>query len=162
MTGLTPPVGLVADMLGLTADARRPVEREHQVLPHQGILLSRTERSLIMITASVGADGELIERVGEAGARDIRRPRGPLRSGCILSRRGLRRSLPGAGYSHRPCLTRTAVMGLGPEVGLYTLWMMTKELAKADMALARCWEGHVNSQMLLNALGDDAAEGSLV
>jgi alkylation response protein AidB-like acyl-CoA dehydrogenase len=45
--------------------------------------------------------------------------------------------------------------GLGPDIGLYTLWMMTKELAKADMALARCWEGHVNSQMLLNALGDD-------
>src|SRR5690349_14184206 len=45
--------------------------------------------------------------------------------------------------------------GLGPDVGLYTLWMMTKELAKVDMALARCWEGHVNSQTLLNALGND-------
>ena len=52
--------------------------------------------------------------------------------------------------------------GLGPDVGLFTLWMMTKELAKADMALARCWEGHVNSQMLLNALGRRSAEGSLV
>ena len=45
--------------------------------------------------------------------------------------------------------------GLGPNVGLYTLWMMTKELAKVDMALARCWEGHVNSQMLLHAMGND-------
>jgi alkylation response protein AidB-like acyl-CoA dehydrogenase len=45
--------------------------------------------------------------------------------------------------------------GLGPKVGLYTLWMMTKELAKVDMALARCWEGHVNSQMLLHAMGND-------
>jgi alkylation response protein AidB-like acyl-CoA dehydrogenase len=44
--------------------------------------------------------------------------------------------------------------GLGPDAGLFTLWMITKELAKADMALARCWEGHVNSQMLLTALGD--------
>ena len=43
--------------------------------------------------------------------------------------------------------------GLGPDAGLFTLWMMTKELAKADMALARCWEGHVNSQMLLTCLG---------
>jgi len=33
--------------------------------------------------------------------------------------------------------------------------MMTKELARADMALARCWEGHVNSQILLNALGNE-------
>jgi alkylation response protein AidB-like acyl-CoA dehydrogenase len=45
--------------------------------------------------------------------------------------------------------------GLGPDAGLFTLWMITKELAKADMALARCWEGHVNSQMLLSGLGDD-------
>src|SRR6516165_11655957 len=44
--------------------------------------------------------------------------------------------------------------GLSPDAGLFTLWMITKELAKADMALARCWEGHVNSQMLLAALGD--------
>jgi alkylation response protein AidB-like acyl-CoA dehydrogenase len=44
--------------------------------------------------------------------------------------------------------------GLGPDANLFTLWMITKELAKADMALARCWEGHVNSQMLLSALGD--------
>jgi alkylation response protein AidB-like acyl-CoA dehydrogenase len=30
---------------------------------------------------------------------------------------------------------------------------MTKELARADLSLARCWEGHVNSQMLLAVLG---------
>jgi alkylation response protein AidB-like acyl-CoA dehydrogenase len=29
---------------------------------------------------------------------------------------------------------------------------MTRELARADMALARCWEGHVNSQLLLTAM----------
>jgi alkylation response protein AidB-like acyl-CoA dehydrogenase len=48
--------------------------------------------------------------------------------------------------------------GLGPADGLFTLWMMTKELAKADMALARCWEGHVNSQVLLAALGDEGQQ----
>ena len=57
---------------------------------------------------------------------------------------------------HAPAAPRShGGLGLGPEVGLYTLWMMTKELARADMALARCWEGHVNSQILLNALGDE-------
>ena len=30
--------------------------------------------------------------------------------------------------------------------------MMTKELAKADMSLARCWEGHVNSLVLLDGM----------
>jgi alkylation response protein AidB-like acyl-CoA dehydrogenase len=34
--------------------------------------------------------------------------------------------------------------------------MMTKELARADLSLARCWEGHVNSQALLEALGTEA------
>ena len=43
--------------------------------------------------------------------------------------------------------------GLGPDPGLFTLWMITKGLAKADMALALL-EGHFNSQMLLTALGD--------
>src|SRR5690349_12293673 len=37
-------------------------------------------------------------------------------------------------------------LGLGPRGGdALTLWMMTKELAKADLSLARCWEGHANS-----------------
>ena len=53
-----------------------------------------------------------------------------------------------------PAVPRThGGLGLGPDVGLYTLWMMTKELARADMALARCWEGHVNSQILIHAAG---------
>ncbi len=44
-------------------------------------------------------------------------------------------------------------LGLGPLRGdAYTLWMMTKQLAKADLSLARCWEGHANSLMLLDAL----------
>lgn len=43
--------------------------------------------------------------------------------------------------------------GLSPESGILTLWMMTKEIARADMSLARCWEGHVNSQLLISAMG---------
>ena len=37
-------------------------------------------------------------------------------------------------------------LGLGPYRGdVFTLWMMTKEIARADLSLARCWEGHANS-----------------
>jgi alkylation response protein AidB-like acyl-CoA dehydrogenase len=42
--------------------------------------------------------------------------------------------------------------GLAPDDGLLALWWMTRELAKADMSLARCWEGHVNAQVLLAAM----------
>ncbi|MEP7220701.1 MAG: acyl-CoA dehydrogenase family protein, partial [Bacteroidota bacterium] len=45
-------------------------------------------------------------------------------------------------------------LGLGPQCGdSYTLWMMTKELARVDLSLARCWEGHANSLVILDALG---------
>ena len=44
-------------------------------------------------------------------------------------------------------------LGLGPyRHDVLTLWMMTKEFAKADLSLARCWEGHVNSSVLLDGL----------
>jgi alkylation response protein AidB-like acyl-CoA dehydrogenase len=47
-------------------------------------------------------------------------------------------------------------LGLGPLRGdAFTLWMITKELAKADLSLARCWEGHANSLVLIDALGSD-------
>jgi alkylation response protein AidB-like acyl-CoA dehydrogenase len=47
-------------------------------------------------------------------------------------------------------------LGLGPYSGdVFTLWMMTKEIAKADLSLARCWEGHVNSLVLLDGMADD-------
>jgi alkylation response protein AidB-like acyl-CoA dehydrogenase len=47
-------------------------------------------------------------------------------------------------------------LGLGPyRDDVYTLWMMTKELAKADLSLARCWEGHVNSLVLLDGMADE-------
>lgn len=46
-------------------------------------------------------------------------------------------------------------LGIGPLNGTpFGLWMLTKELAKADLSLARCWEGHVNSLVLLGGLGN--------
>ncbi|MEJ3745747.1 acyl-CoA dehydrogenase family protein [Actinomycetes bacterium KLBMP 9797] len=47
-------------------------------------------------------------------------------------------------------------LGLGPLHGdTHALWRMTTELAKADLSLARCWEGHTNSLVLIDALGTD-------
>lgn len=63
-----------------------------------------------------------------------------------LSREGLLAAAVPAGYGG---------LGLGPRGGdALTLWMMTKELAKADLSLARCWEGHANSMVLLDAMAD--------
>jgi alkylation response protein AidB-like acyl-CoA dehydrogenase len=46
-------------------------------------------------------------------------------------------------------------LGLGPYSGdIFTLWMMTKAIAKADLSLARCWEGHVNSLVLLDGMAN--------
>jgi alkylation response protein AidB-like acyl-CoA dehydrogenase len=43
-------------------------------------------------------------------------------------------------------------LGLGPLRGdAHSLWLMTTELAKADLSLARCWEGHTNALVLLDA-----------
>jgi len=50
--------------------------------------------------------------------------------------------------------------GLGPYTGdVFTLWMMTKEIAKADLSLARCWEGHVNSLVLLDGMANEEQRG---
>lgn len=47
-------------------------------------------------------------------------------------------------------------MGLGPYRGnVLTLWLMTKEIAKADLSLARCWEGHINSLVLLDGMANE-------
>src|ERR1700686_1473199 len=58
---------------------------------------------------------------------------------------------------HAPVVPREhGGLGLGPYRGdVFTLWMMTKEIAKADLSLARCWEGHVNSLVLLDGMGDE-------
>jgi alkylation response protein AidB-like acyl-CoA dehydrogenase len=48
-------------------------------------------------------------------------------------------------------------LGLGPlQQRTHVLWMMTAALAKADLSLARCWEGHANAIVLIDALGSDA------
>ena len=45
-------------------------------------------------------------------------------------------------------------LGLGHEKGdIYTHWMMTREIAKADMGFARVWEGHSNAMALIDTLG---------
>jgi alkylation response protein AidB-like acyl-CoA dehydrogenase len=47
-------------------------------------------------------------------------------------------------------------LGLGPYSGdVFTLWMMTKEIARVDLSLARCWEGHVNSLVLLDGMSTE-------
>lgn len=47
-------------------------------------------------------------------------------------------------------------LGLGPlRRRTHPLWMMTAALAKADLSLARCWEGHANALVLIDALGTD-------
>ena len=47
-------------------------------------------------------------------------------------------------------------LGLGPyKTDVFTLWMMTKEIARADLSLARCWEGHCNSLVLLDGMSTE-------
>ena len=46
-------------------------------------------------------------------------------------------------------------LGLGHKKSdILTQWMVTKELAKADMSFARIWEGHSNAVMLIDAIGN--------
>ena len=47
-------------------------------------------------------------------------------------------------------------LGLGHSKDIFTLWMMTKELARVDLSLARCWEGHTNCQILLTAMANQS------
>jgi alkylation response protein AidB-like acyl-CoA dehydrogenase len=107
-----------------------------------------------MRTASVEADGELVGRAARLACEKFaaradrydREASFPAEDFADLFRAGLLgAAVPRSHGGH----------GLGPDASLFTLWMITKELAKADMALARCWEGHANSQMLLSGLGDD-------
>lgn len=48
-------------------------------------------------------------------------------------------------------------LGLGPvQRRAHPLWMMTSALAGADLSLARCWEGHANTLMMVDVMGSDA------
>jgi alkylation response protein AidB-like acyl-CoA dehydrogenase len=62
---------------------------------------------------------------------------------------------------HAPTVPREhGGLGLGPFRGdALTLWLMTKEIAKADLSLARCWEGHANSLLLLDAMASPEQQG---
>ena len=44
-------------------------------------------------------------------------------------------------------------LGLGPLHGsTRTLWALTCEVARANLSLARCWEGHMNSMVLVDGM----------
>ncbi len=61
-----------------------------------------------------------------------------------------------AGFHALPIPTEFGGLGIGPlDGGAFTLWMVTKQLAKADLSLARCWEGHTNSLVMLSGLAND-------
>ncbi|HEX8150560.1 MAG TPA: acyl-CoA dehydrogenase family protein [Pyrinomonadaceae bacterium] len=102
-----------------------------------------------------GAQRELINRVSTL-AREKFAPRAahydqtatfPAEDFADLFRAGLHAPVVPAGHGG---------LGLGPYRGdVFTLWMMTKEIAKADMSLARCWEGHVNSLVLLDGMAGE-------
>jgi len=65
-----------------------------------------------------------------------------------------------AGLNAPTVPVRYGGLGLGPLHGdTHSLWLMTTELAKADLSLARCWEGHTNSLVLIDALGTDEQRG---
>jgi alkylation response protein AidB-like acyl-CoA dehydrogenase len=47
-------------------------------------------------------------------------------------------------------------LGLGPAKGdIFTLWMVTKYLAKANLSLGRCWEAHNNALLLIDSLATE-------
>ncbi|HEY6253494.1 MAG TPA: acyl-CoA dehydrogenase family protein [Candidatus Angelobacter sp.] len=65
-----------------------------------------------------------------------------------LARAGLLRAVIPREYSG---------LELGPyRKNVLTLWLMTKEIAKADLSLARCWEGHCNSMVLIDGIATQA------
>ncbi|MFT4925970.1 MAG: alkylation response protein AidB-like acyl-CoA dehydrogenase [Phenylobacterium sp.] len=48
-------------------------------------------------------------------------------------------------------------LGCSPSYGnVYSLWQMTRAIAKADLSFARCWEGHNNALMLIDKLASDS------
>jgi alkylation response protein AidB-like acyl-CoA dehydrogenase len=63
-------------------------------------------------------------------------------------------ALHGAGLLGATIPVDAGGLGFGHHRGnTFPLWMMTKLIAKADLSLARCWEGHTNTLVLIDALG---------
>ena len=62
-----------------------------------------------------------------------------------------------AGLNAPTVPVRYGGLGLGPLCrDTLPLWQLTAALAGTDLSLARCWEGHVNALMLIDALGSEA------
>lgn len=94
---------------------------------------------------------DLLERVGEVAAACAERADEHDRDATFPSEDF--DDLAAAGLNAATVPRAHGGLGLGPLNGdTLTLWLMTKELAKADLSLGRCWEGHTNSLVLLNAL----------
>ena len=84
------------------------------------------------------------------------------RTATFPSRR-LRRSFQGGPERSDDSEAVRGGLGLGPHRGeALTLWMITKEIAKSDLSLARCWEGHANSLALLDGIATDDQKDALV
>ncbi|MFC9621934.1 acyl-CoA dehydrogenase family protein [Streptomyces sp. NPDC056930] len=57
------------------------------------------------------------------------------------------------GFLAAPVPREYGGLGYGPQQrNTLPLWEMTTTLAKADLSLARCWEGHANALVLIDAL----------
>lgn len=97
---------------------------------------------------------ELLGRVGEVADACAERADGYDRLAVFPSKDF--DDLAAAGLNAATVPSEHGGLGLGPLNGdTLPLWLMTKELAKADLSLGRCWEGHTNSLVLLNALASE-------
>jgi alkylation response protein AidB-like acyl-CoA dehydrogenase len=95
---------------------------------------------------------EALERIRELAARDFAARADAYDAAAQFPAEDFR-DLHRAGLG-APCVARRfGGLGLGPGSDAATLWKMTVALARANMSLARCWEGHTNAQMLIGALG---------
>lgn len=58
---------------------------------------------------------------------------------------------------HAPTIPREyGGLGLGPHCGdPLSLWMMTSAIARVDLSMARCFEGHANALVIVDGLGTD-------
>lgn len=120
----------------LASDAFRQVD------PLAGFDLDPTHRAIIARATELAAD-----RFAPRAAEYDRESRFPAEDFVDLHRAGLL----GAAIP-------LAWGGLGLEPhgsNPFALWMITKGLAKADLSLARCWEGHANAMTLIDGAGND-------
>jgi alkylation response protein AidB-like acyl-CoA dehydrogenase len=102
-----------------------------------------------------GEQRELVLRARHL-ARDKFAPRASANdlSGCFPHENF--RDIFEAGFNAPALAEEDGGLGLGPYRGdVLCLWMITKEFAKVDLALARCWEGHTNSLVLLDGMATE-------